>query len=459
MADDVAGPRTRVTVPAHRHEVVPWRQAHRGGTIDDRMLREVTVSIPPWVAALDPRVPNELLAECDMAVREIARLDETGGAHLRPLATLLLRAESVASSKIEHEEASIEDFARALHGVKANSSATSMVAASGAMDRLLHDPLSVGSITAAHQLLMADDPAERSYAGRWRDMQNWIGGSDHSPRGALYVPPPAELVTELMGDLITFARRTDLPAIAQAAIAHAQFESIHPFTDGNGRLGRALAAAVIRERGVARNLVIPIASALVARREHYFETLHHYRDGDAGPIVHAFARSAIVASQEAAITAERIAAMPAQWHELAGSPRAGSAPAIVLGSLPNTPIFTADEVEERLGLSQSTTYRAIDRLAAAGVIRPLTTRTRNQIWGTSDLLDELNDLGVRIGVRADELLAAPTEGLASRGQSAGGPRSSTLQAGALRPGATRTRPEAEGRPVAGIDHSPSPPSP
>jgi hypothetical protein len=168
----------RVVVPAHEQRTVAWRQAHRGGTVDDRTLREVTVSIPPHVAGLDPRVPNDLLAECDLAVRTIARLDETSGEHLRPLATLLLRAESVASSKIEHEDASIEDFARALHGVKANSSATSMVAASGAMDRLLHGPIDAAGITAAHRLLMADDPTERAYAGRWREMQNWIGGSD-----------------------------------------------------------------------------------------------------------------------------------------------------------------------------------------------------------------------------------------------------------------------------------------
>jgi Fic family protein len=372
--------------------------------VDDRTLREVTVSIPPQVARLDPHVPNDLLAECDLAVRAIARLDETRGAHLRPLATLLLRAESVASSKIEHENASIEDFARALHGVKANSSATSMVAASGAMDLLLRGPIDVTGMTAAHRLLMADDPTERAHAGRWREMQSWIGGSDYSPRNALYVPPPPDLVADLMSDLIAFARRTDLPVIPQAAITHGHFESIQPFADGNGRIGRALAAAVIRDRGVARYVVIPIASALVARREHYFETLGRYREGDAGPITQAFARAAIIASEEADLTATRLVAMPERWHEIVGAPRAGSATTHVMASLPTTPIFTAADLETRLGLSTAATYRAIERLADAEVIRTLTARTRNQIWGTSDLLDELHDLGVRIGARSGELL-------------------------------------------------------
>jgi Fic family protein len=320
-----------------------------------------------------------------------------------------------------------------------------MVAASGAMDRLLHGPIEAAGITAAHRLLMIDDPTEQTYAGRWRDMQNWIGGSDHSPRNALYVPPPPDLVEELMDDLITFARRTDLPVIAQAAIAHAQFESIHPFTDGNGRIGRALAAAVIRERRVAQHVVIPIASALVARREHYFETLDHYRAGDAGPIVHAFARSAIIASEEATTTAGRLAAMPEQWHELAAAPRKGSATAQVLASLPISPIFTADDIENRLGLSTAATYRAIERLAGAEVIRPLTNRTRNQIWGTGDLLDELHDLGVRIGARSAELLAAPAGDAVSR--------SAALQAAALDARPSTPRPP-QGPPTEGIRHSP-----
>lgn len=426
-----------VAVPAHEQRPVSWQQAHRGGTAEDRKLRTIVVSIPPHIETLDPVLPNNLLAECDTAVRTIARLDETSGEHLTSLATLLLRAESVASSKIEHEDASIEDFARAMHGVKANASATSMVAAAGAMDCLLNGPIDTEGIRDAQYRLMSHDPTERSYAGRWRDMQNWIGGSNHSPRNALYVPPPPELVGDYMDDLVCFANRTDLPAVAQAAIAHAQFESIHPFTDGNGRIGRALAGAVIRQRGVARRVVVPIASALVARREEYFETLNRYRDGDAEPIIRAFTRSAIVASEEASITAERLAAMPEQWREASANPRAGSAPAVLLASLPSSPIFTADDIETRLGLSTPATYRAIDRLVTAGVVRPLTSRTRNQIWGTADLLDELEDLGARIATRSTELLtpAAPAG-------APGGPqqRSAVLQASVFEPAQPQPRP-------------------
>ncbi len=165
-------------------------------------------------------------------------------------AFLLLRTESVASSKIEAVEASADDYARALHGIRSNSSAVSMAAATTALDSMITGvarggDVELAAVTAAHLVLMRDDPAEARYAGRLRDMQKWIGGSAYSPRTAIYVPPPPEMVPTYMADLIAFVNRDDLPALAQAALAHAQFESIHPFTDGNGRIGRALINTVL----------------------------------------------------------------------------------------------------------------------------------------------------------------------------------------------------------------------
>lgn len=281
-----------------------------------------------------------------------------------------------------------------------------MVAASDAIEQLMVTPVTSEAILAAHARLLADDRAEQPHAGRWRTMQNWIGGSDHSPRSALYVPPPHDLVPGLMDDLLAFTRRSDVPVITQTAIAHAQFESIHPFTDGNGRVGRALAAAVIRERGVARHIVVPIASALVARREHYFDALGAYRTGDAAPIVHAFARSAVVAAEEALVTAKRLGDLPAQWREAAGYPRAGSGAIALLDSLMTTPIFTAEDLEAVSGLKGVRAYRAIDRLVEGGVLEPLTNRKRGQVWGTVDLLAELDDLGGRIARRSGEILSS-----------------------------------------------------
>lgn len=400
-----SGSVTAVAIEPHGRRTEPWQQMFRGGSVEDRMLREVTVSLPPAIASINPVIPSSLGAEMDRALREIAALDDTHGEHLASLSTLLLRAESVASSKIEHIDASIDDYARALHGVRANSSAVSMVASTRALDDLIRSvqggtDIDLGSIYRAHRLLMTDDHAEHSYAGRFRDMQNWIGGSDHSPRGAMYVPPPPGTVSGYLDDLVSFANRNDLNILAQAAIAHAQFESIHPFTDGNGRIGRALINTILRRRGATHRVVVPLASAIVARRDAYFAALDAYRAGDAATLIRSFAAGSTIAAEESRVTAQRLALMPDQWREAAGRPRAGSAAARILDTLIDQPILSAEEAEHRVGGATSSVYAAVNRLHEAGVIRSLTQRTRNQVWVAASLADELEDLGVRIGARA-----------------------------------------------------------
>lgn len=376
----------------------------RSGTKDDRMLRTVTVRLPPKIADREPSVPSRLAPQIEDCLREIASLDVSHGSHLGALGGLLLRTESVASSKIERVEADVGDYARALHGIKANQSATSMAAATVALAQLIDSvegsDLTIDAVLRSHHALMRDDPTEAAYAGRIRDMQNWIGGSDHSPRNALYVPPPPDTVADYMADLIAFANRDDLSAMVQAAIAHAQFESIHPFTDGNGRIGRALVNTVLRRRSVTSRVVVPLASALVARREAYFDVLTRYREGDLEPIIDSFAKASRLAARESRVTAERMAEFPEGWREAVGRGRSGSATQRLLEALLLMPVFTTSEAELKVGGTTSAVYRAVYALVEAEVLRPLTDRKRNQVWGVGDMLDELDDLSVRIGMAA-----------------------------------------------------------
>ncbi len=387
--------------PAHDQQIIPWQQSYRGGSKDDRMLREVTVSLPPMIAEQSVSVEASLAADLESAMREITALDTTHGAQLAALGLLLLRTESVASSKIEAVEAGLDDYARALHGVRTNPSAVSMAAATTALATMIDEVarthmIERSSLTAAHRVLMQDDPVEVRYAGRLRDMQNWIGGSDYSPRGALYVPPPPDTVEGYLDDLLRFANRDDLPALVQAALAHAQFESIHPFTDGNGRIGRALINAVLRLRGATTCVVIPLASALVARRDHYFDLLNCYRRGDIEPLLRTFAESARIAAAESRRTAVRLDDIAQEWHETVGPVRRGSATAKLLAVLPARPILSSDDVVTLLDAPRSSSFAALNRLSEAGVLRPLTERKRNQVWGAALILDELDDLGLRI---------------------------------------------------------------
>lgn len=406
---------TNVNIEPHEKRIVPWQQAQKGGTREDRMVREVSVSLPPRLSRYVPELPQFVTTQAEAALSAITRLDSTHGENLSALSLLLLRAESVASSKIEYVEASLEDFARAVHGTRSNAAATSMVASAAALDALITSVDGCGSITlenilAAHRILMADEPYEARYAGRLRDMQNWIGGSDYAPRNALYIPPPAEMVEDYMSDLLEFANRDDVPVLVQAAVVHAQFESIHPFTDGNGRIGRALINTVLRRRGVTSQVVVPIASALVAKRETYFDVLAAYREGDAGPIIRAFARSASTSASEAQVSAQRLSELPGEWLEMYAAtagrpPRAGSMASKILEQMPNTPFFSAEDMEDLVGGASSSVYSAIEKLAEAGILRPLTNRKRNQIWCAGSIIDELDDLGGRIArLTVDDLL-------------------------------------------------------
>jgi Fic family protein len=386
--------------PPHGQATRPWQQAHRGGTREDRQLRQVTTSLPPLIADQSIGLDSALTADLESAMREITALDGEG-LGLEALGVLLLRTESVASSKIEAVEASSDDYARALHGIRSKPSGVSMVAATTALDTMIGgvthgSRIELAAITSAQAVLMRDVPAEAHYAGRLRDMQNWIGGSDHSPRTALYVPPPPETVQTYMADLVTFANRDDLPALVQAALAHAQFESIHPFTDGNGRIGRALINMVLRRRGATSRTVIPLASALVAHRERYFELLDAYRRGEIRPLLASFATSSRIAAAQARVTATRLGEIAAEWQEQVGPTRRDSAVAKLLQFLPSQPIISS-KVAERIATSpRSSVFAAINRLQDAGVLRPLTDRKRDQIWGAGAILDELDDLGARI---------------------------------------------------------------
>ncbi len=392
--------------PAHSRELRPWRSSG-GGTREDRTLTEVEVSMPPKIATLDAALSGPLAARMEDALREVATLDAEHGTHLESLGALLIRTESIASSKIEQIDASVDDYARAMHGVKANPAATSMVAATEALRALVESVhrggiIELSSILSAHQRLMADDDAvaDRVYAGRVRDMQNWIGGSDYSPRNALYVPPPPDTVMDYLSDLVSYMNRDDIPVLTQAAIAHAQFESIHPFTDGNGRIGRVLINKVLRRRGATTNVVVPLASALVAHRDRYFDLLNQYRDGSVTPLQESFAVATQIAAIESRATALRLAEVPAEWSELVGKVRSESATTRLLEILPAQPVLSAEDACDAVRAAESSVYSAIDRLHAAGVLKPLTNRKRNQVWGAAAILDELDDLGKRIAVAA-----------------------------------------------------------
>lgn len=180
--------------PVHGSSRVPWSQKQRGGTREDRMFRSVETAVPPFLKSLNYLPAMDTLLLTEQAVLSVAQADRDAEGHSAALSRFMVRSESVASSRIERIRATAQDYAKAMVGNKSNSSAVSMVAASSALHQLISDVGDRGlfqmeDLITAHRKLMIDDPEESEYAGTIRDMQNWIGGSQYSPRDALYVPP------------------------------------------------------------------------------------------------------------------------------------------------------------------------------------------------------------------------------------------------------------------------------
>ncbi|MCX4099023.1 Fic family protein [Nocardia sp. alder85J] len=388
--------------PRHRVEQRVWTPRQRQGSRADRTLHSITVSIPASIAELDYDPTGAVGRAHEAALIAIAGLEAGFGEHLAPLADFLLRSESVASSKIEHIDAGWRAFSKAVAGGKASNEAKAQLAAVRALIALIDaagaGPITLVDLLAAHRLLMAPDYYAARDAGQLRDVQNWIGGSDYTPLHAAHVPPPPELVPDLVDDLLVFVNRTDLPILAQAAIAHAQFESIHPFTDGNGRIGRALISAVLHRRGLTRKVTVPLASVMLADTAGYFTHLDRYRDGEVDEFVRYVSVGALHSTEAAKEAAQALAALPARWREMA-RPRANSADEALLAGLLDTPILNVDNAQQIAGTVETSTYRALGRLTEAGVLEVISDSKRNRIWAATDVLAELDVLSASISRR------------------------------------------------------------
>jgi len=395
-----------------RYTPIRWVSALAG--IDtprrDRWSGTILAYEPDRIAGRDFTLSGAVAADVADAERALARLDAESIAltNMEALARLLLRAESVASSYIEGLVVSPQRLLRAdqqrSDGREVDSRAGEILANVDAMTRALsnpHEPITVEQLCAVHGQLLA--PTRLSpYAGRLRDMQNWIGGSDFSPNGAHFIPPPPELVPELMLDLCAFANEDRLPAIAQAAIAHAQFETIHPFVDGNGRTGRALIYMVLRRRGLALHAIPPISLVLATMADAYIHALKRYRYvGDPSSSearaateqwVEVFAVAALRAVAHAEAFEKQVEELVRSWTERLGSARSDSAALAVLKHLPAMPILTVRGAARITGRSIAAVNNALAVLLEAGILTQTGNQKRNRSFEARELIEAFADL-------------------------------------------------------------------
>jgi Fic family protein len=367
------------------------------------------------------------ISQAEAAVRGLQSdavvLDRTDG-----LARLLLRAEAQASSRIEGVVIGAHkllhaDAARHLEtGDAPDDLAGEVLANIDAMDLAMEladfEPeFTLDTILRIHERVLAASDL-RQHAGKMRTAQSWIGGSAYHPCDAAFVPPPPEEVSGLLTDLAAFCNDTSLPPVAHAAIAHAQFETIHPFVDGNGRTGRAIIHVMLRRRGLTKSWCPPVSLVLATLKDDYIKALDGYHsrlDADSPEAISGvdswvsfFAKACERSVSDAMLFEERVSALQEDWRQRLAPVRRGSSVDLLIDALPRTVVITVNEAAKILGRSFPAANAAIDEMVKAKVLRQVSIGKRNRAFEAPEVIAAFTQLERRLASPAgDTHVAAP----------------------------------------------------
>ncbi len=363
--------------------------------------------VPDPLNDLELRISGELAGLISDAEAQIQALNRTASPALAPLGRLLLRTESIASSKVEGMQADARSLARGEvaydTGRRVGPEVAEILANIDAMQFAIETATAHPTIMPAHlieiqRVLLARSLPDR--AGRIRETQGWIGGNDYNPCDAAYVPAPEDRIEPLLKDLYQFCNDDRLPPMVQAAIAHAQFETIHPFDDGNGRTGRALVQVLFRRRNLAPAFVPPISVVLAAEKERYIEGLITFREDDLATWLEIFASAAARSADLAQEYLLQVSDLQEGWRaklKEASDLRMDAAAWSLIQILPGYPVITVAVAIAALEASgrrrsRAAVQAAIAQLEGADVLHPVSASKRNRAWEVDGLIDLVTGL-------------------------------------------------------------------
>ena len=354
---------------------------------------EYEVFIPDEIGDWEPTLKastTELIRRAELSIADLNRRDPAP-ASLEGLARQLLRSEVLASSQIEGLSISHRKLAQASIDGLGTHRANEILGNMRAMEHAIElgstsDPITPQDIAEIHRAMAIVPPLLR-IAGQFREEQGWIGGD--SPMTAEFVPAPHEEIPRLLDDLCEFINRDDLPPTVQAAIAHAQFETIHPFGDGNGRVGRCLIHVILRRRDVAPNYVPPISLVLGANKDAYISGLQRFQEDRVEEWVAQFARATAQAAQRAEEFSDAINQLQAEWLDRAAPMRSDSTARSIIANLPAYPFITVKIVEELTGRSNVAALNGLAHLTENGILTRHENRRKGDSWEARELFDLL----------------------------------------------------------------------
>jgi Fic family protein len=253
-------------------------------------------------------------------------------------------------------------------------------------------PLSLRLIKEVHGVLLYKGRGSNQTPGEFRRTQNWIGGT--RPGNAAFVPPPADKVLECMGKLELFLhdQPQPTPALLKAALAHVQFETIHPFLDGNGRLGRLLITLLLCEQKMLREPMLYLSLYFKSHRQYYYELLNGVRlSGNWEAWLDFFAEAVIVTATQAVDTARQLIDLANEDRErISGLGRAAASTLRVHRALLERPITASGWLVKKTGITPATVNKCLRHLERLGIARELTSRRRNRVFSYTGILEIMN---------------------------------------------------------------------
>jgi Fic family protein len=339
---------------AVKYEEYPWHSALDTDMLSRRqramIVDKYKAALPCKIEKMDFSVNSELQAEIDDAIILATRFDEMLKSKSYNIPAVMLRSESASSSQIENLTASAKNIAIAELDNKAPKNSRIIADNISAMKTALSldSKISYDLIIEIHKTLLQKTKA--NIAGKIREQQVWIGGNNISPGNAAFIPPHSKHIKEYLADWIAFSNRINLNPIILVAVSHAQFETIHPFIDGNGRTGRALMQRILKNNGIFRNSSLPISVGLLNKVEAYYSALNEFHDGNYIPIVKEIAAGIIFAVQVGSSMVAKIDDIMSNWKASIKAKESSNVWKLI-DILVENPVVDAKFVSEKLNLS------------------------------------------------------------------------------------------------------------
>lgn len=387
--------------PAVEHEKRPWELPEEVAAYLDvfeqhRRSRPYEAAVVPKIADLHPEnfLSSDVLTLAREAAAAVIRFDSYAVSLPVTMPAVLVRTEAASSSQIENLTAGARNLAVAMLGLPSKENAAAIAANTASMTAALAagEEISSHTVLQIHRTLMEN--VSPDIAGEWRRRQVWIGASYASPHGADFVAPHHSRLPSLIDDWCRFSSRRDIEPMVLTAISHAQFETLHPFEDGNGRTGRVLVHTALRRLGVTTESTVPVSAGLLRSTSQYFRALTAYREGEPGGIVEQMANGALAAVQNGRQLGAQLEAILQDWQSRIRA-RSDSTAWNLARQLFEQPVVDAKWVSKRLGVSDRGARNAIAALEDSTILTRVTAAQRNQVWQAPSVIAAMDAFAQR----------------------------------------------------------------